>query len=87
VVNFRGRFGDCEADTVEDAKGTGLIATHAERKRRYTKLGKRADKRADTLVASTCAIFRGMPRRCDAPAPSTTAGSSPPSNASRIRWA
>jgi IS30 family transposase len=61
VVNFRGRFGDCQADTVEDAKGTGLIATHAERKRHYTKLGKRADKRADTLVASTCAIFRGMP--------------------------
>ena len=62
VVERRGRFGDWEADTVEGAKGTGLIATHVERKSRYTKLGKLADKRADTVVASTCAIFRGLPR-------------------------
>lgn len=63
VVNRRGRFGDWEADTLEGAKGTGLIATHVERKSRYTKLGKLADKRADTLVASTCAIFRGLPQK------------------------
>jgi len=45
VVNFRGRFGDWEADTIEGAKGTGLVGTHVERKSRYTKLGKLADKR------------------------------------------
>jgi IS30 family transposase len=62
VVNLRGRLGDWEADTVEGAKGTGLIATHVERKSRYTKLGKLKDKRADTLTASTCSIFRTLPK-------------------------
>lgn len=62
VVDRRGRFGDWEADTVEGAKGTGLIGTHVKRKSRYTKLGKLADKRADTVTASTRSIFRGMPK-------------------------
>ena len=63
VVDRRARFGDWEADTVEGAKGTGLVATHVERKSRYTKLGKLKDQRSDTLTASTCAIFRGLPKK------------------------
>ncbi|NBD34574.1 MAG: IS30 family transposase [Chloroflexi bacterium] len=63
VVDRRGRFGDWEADTVEGAKGTGLIATHVERKSRYTKLGKLKDKKAATLSRNTCALFRGLPKK------------------------
>lgn len=63
VVNFRGRFGDWESDTVEGAKGTGLLATHVERKSRYLRLGKLKDKRAATFTSVTRAIFRGLPRK------------------------
>jgi transposase, IS30 family len=61
AVNDRRRFGDWESDTVEGAKGTGLIATHVERKSRYTRLAKLRDKRAATLNAATCSAFRGLP--------------------------
>ena len=61
VVNFRGRFGDWESDTVEGAKGRGLVATHVERKSRYTRLGKLNDKKAATLSSVTRAIFRDLP--------------------------
>ncbi len=63
VVDRRARYGDWEADTMEGAKGTGLVATHVERKSRYTKLGKLKNKQADTVVASTCSIFRGLPKK------------------------
>ena len=63
VVAARGRFGDWEADTVEGAKGTGLIVTHVDRKSRYTRLGKLRDKKAATLSGVTCAIFRALPRK------------------------
>jgi IS30 family transposase len=63
VVDARGRFGDWEADTVEGAKGTGLIVTHVDRKSRYTRLGKLCDKKAATLSGVTCAIFRALPRK------------------------
>ncbi|MBI1338231.1 MAG: IS30 family transposase [Phycisphaera sp.] len=61
IVNARRRFGDWESDTVEGAKGTGLIVTHVERKSRYTRLGKLKDKTAPTLTATTCALLRGLP--------------------------
>lgn len=62
VVNARTRFGDWESDTVEGAKGTGLIASHVERKSRYLRLGKLKDKRAATLTTATCSSLRGLPR-------------------------
>ena len=63
AANDRRRFGDWESDTVEGAKGTGLIATHVERKSRYTRLGKLKNKRAVTLSAVSCAVLRDLPKK------------------------
>jgi IS30 family transposase len=63
IANIRGRFGDWESDTVEGAKGAGLLVTHVERKSRCVRIGKLPDKRAATLSAVTRTIFRGLPRR------------------------
>jgi transposase, IS30 family len=63
AANDRRRFGDWESDTVEGAKGTGLIATHVERKSRYTRLGKLKNKKAATLTAVSCATLHDLPRK------------------------
>lgn len=60
-VDQRRRFGDWESDTVEGAKGTGLIATHVERKSRYTRMGKLPDKKAATFSAVTCELLEDLP--------------------------
>jgi IS30 family transposase len=36
VANQRRRVGDWESDTLEGRKGSGFIATHVDRKSRYT---------------------------------------------------
>jgi len=61
AVNDRRRFGDWESDTVEGAKGTGLTATHVERKSRYTRLAKLNNKKAATLSAATGAAIKDLP--------------------------
>jgi len=53
VVNERKRIGDWEGDTVEGRKGSGFIATHVERKTRYTVAVKVADKSAETVTRAT----------------------------------
>jgi len=63
IANNRRRFGDWESDTVEGAKGTGLVVTHVERKSRYTRLGKLRDKTAATLSAVSRAVLGDLPRR------------------------
>jgi transposase, IS30 family len=63
AANDRRRFGDWESDTVEGARGAGLIATHVERKSRYTRLGKLPNKKAATLSAVTCAVMKDLPRK------------------------
>lgn len=63
VANSRGRFGDWESDTVEGAKGRGLIATHVERKSRYVRLGKLKDKTAATLSKATRQSLSDLPGR------------------------
>jgi transposase, IS30 family len=57
VVEERARLGDWEGDTLEGAKGRGLLAAHVERASAYTVLGKMADKRAATLNAATARAF------------------------------
>lgn len=66
IVETRERFGDWEADTVEGAKGRGLIATHVERKSRYLLTAGLEDKTATLLAGRTVRAFRVIPRsrRC-----------------------
>ena len=61
VVNERRRIGDWEGDTVEGSKGSGFIATHVERKTRYTVAVKVADKSADTVTKATIAAMKNLP--------------------------
>lgn len=63
IVDTRSRFGDWESDTVEGAKGTGLLVSHVERKSRYVRLGKLADKRAITLSRASCTALNDLPRK------------------------
>jgi IS30 family transposase len=63
IVDARGRYGDWESDTVEGAKGRGLVVTHVERKSRYTLLARLADKKAATLSSATTAVMKGLPKR------------------------
>jgi IS30 family transposase len=61
AANERRRFGDWESDTVEGAKGTGLVVTHVERKSRCTRLAKLADKKAKTLSRATNTLMKDLP--------------------------
>ena len=63
VVDRRGRFGDWESDTVEGAKGTGLLVTHVERKSRYVRVGQLKDKRAARLSAVSHKVMRDLPAK------------------------
>ena len=61
VANERRRIGDWEGDTVEGCKGSGFIATHVERKTRYTVAVKVADKSAASVTKATLAAMRKLP--------------------------
>ena len=61
IVDERERFGDWESDTVEGAKGRGGLATHVERKSRYTLARKIVDKRVVTFNRVSIAAFRTIP--------------------------
>jgi len=61
VVNERKRIGDWESDTVEGRKGSGFIATHVERKSRYTVAVKVAEKSAATVTKATIAAMKKLP--------------------------
>ena len=61
VVDRRDRFGDWEADTVEDAKGTGLLVTQVERKSLYVMLIKLDTKQAATLRRVSINLFASLP--------------------------
>jgi len=61
AANERRRFGDWESDTVEGAKGTGLVVTHVERKSRCTRMAKLTDKKAKTLSRATNALMKDLP--------------------------
>jgi len=61
VVEARRRIGDWESDTVEGGKGKGLLATHVERKSRYTVAVKVSDKSAPTVTRATVKAMRRIP--------------------------
>jgi len=61
IVDQRRRFGDWESDTVEGAKGRGLLATHVERKSRYLRMGKLDDKRAATFNHASITALAPLP--------------------------
>ena len=61
VVNERRRIGDWESDTIEGRKGSGLIATHVDRKARYTIAVKVADKSAETVTMATLKAMKTLP--------------------------
>jgi IS30 family transposase len=60
-VDTRERYGDWESDTVEGAKGKGLLVTHVERKSRYTLIRKIENKQADTFNHASLAAFKTIP--------------------------
>lgn len=62
VVAQRTRFGDWEGDTIEGRKGSGLIATHVERKSGFLVAAKLQGKNADALATETVAAFRRVPK-------------------------
>jgi IS30 family transposase len=61
IVDRRSRIGDWESDTLEGGKGKGLLATHVERKSRYTVAVKVADKSALTVTRATVKAMRRIP--------------------------
>jgi transposase, IS30 family len=63
VVNERKRIGDWESDTLEGRKSSGLLATHVERKSRYTVAVKVKDKSADTVSGATLAAMKNLPKK------------------------
>jgi IS30 family transposase len=61
VTNRRRRIGDWESDTLEGRKGSGFIATHVDRKSRYTAAVKVSDKSVETVNRAICAMMRQLP--------------------------
>lgn len=61
IVDQRERLGDWESDTMEGRKGKGLLATHVERKSRYTVAVKVSDKSASTVTRATVQGLRRIP--------------------------
>jgi IS30 family transposase len=63
IVQERKRIGDWESDTLEGQKSKGLLATHVERKSRYTVAVKVKDKSADTVTRATLAAMKKLPKK------------------------
>ena len=57
IVEKRRRLGDWESDRVEGSGSTASLASHVERKSRYTVLAKLSDGRATTFNAGTIRAF------------------------------
>ena len=61
-VATRQRFGDWEGDTVEGAKGSGLITTHVERKSRFLIAAKLLNKTAKVTANAVTTAFQRVPK-------------------------
>jgi IS30 family transposase len=62
TVDERKRFGDWESDTIEGAKGTGVIVTHVERKSRLVRLARLDSKHAAPLSQATNRLLGKLPK-------------------------
>lgn len=62
AVEDRRRFGDWESDTIEGAKGTGLMVTLVERKSRLVLIGKVRTKHAAAVTAAIIALIGSLPK-------------------------
>jgi len=62
AVEGRKQFGHWESDTVEGAKGKGLIVTHVERKSRLTLIHLLPDKTAAKLHKATIKMMKDLPK-------------------------
>jgi len=63
IVTDKRRFGDWESDSMEGGKSKGGLATHVERKSRYLVAGKLDNKRSDTFMAVSAALFKQVESR------------------------
>lgn len=63
LVDTRQRFGDWEGDTVEGAKGSGLVTTHVERKSRYLIAARLPNKMAQATADAVTGAFKSIPRK------------------------
>ncbi len=61
VVDARSRIGDWESDSVVGRKHKSYIATHVERKTRYTQAAKLASKSAEDYTIAALEIFKKIP--------------------------
>jgi IS30 family transposase len=66
IVDRRQRIGDWESDTLQGRPGGGGLATHVERKSRYTVLAKVRDRTAQQFATRSLAALRRVasPSRC-----------------------
>ncbi len=66
VVDRRSRLGDWESDTLQGRPGGGGLATHVERKSRYTVLARLPDRTARQFARRSLAALRRVagPSRC-----------------------
>ncbi len=67
VVNKLERFGDWESDTIVGKAHKGFIASHVERKSKYTLLAKLSDKRSDTFNKASIKAFRRVQKKISLP--------------------
>lgn len=58
IVERRSRLGDFESDSMLGTKGTGGIATHADRKSRYLVAAKLTSLHADHYAKQTLSVFK-----------------------------
>jgi len=63
IVADKRRFGDWESDSMEGGKSKGGLATHVERKSRYLVAGKLNNKRSDTFMTVSAALFKQVESR------------------------
>lgn len=63
IVDERRRYGDWEGDTVVGSRGQGGMLTYVDRKSGYLVAGKINNRRSETVVRRSKALFESVPER------------------------